>query len=185
MAQKKPKEVWIDHLKMDNDIIPVNSGNYQDSFLYGKSIEALDYNTGIKNKPETTSMNACLIQSGTQNISTATQTALTTLTSVSGDTTMTATANQITITQAWTYLISLSFFDASWSATWVRNAIINKNGSNAFIARRIPSASSGLDVSASYPLVLSIGDIIKMDIYQDSWISMTASTAFISAVKIT
>lgn len=127
---------------------------------------------------------ACLIQSWTQSISTWSQTTITWLSTVSWDSWMTATADRITIIQDWTYLVSISIFDATWSATWVRNAVIVKNWSNAFIARRIASATSSLDCSASYPLVLVAWDYLELASYQDSWSSMTASTAFISAVKI-
>ena len=50
---KKPKEIWIESLPMEDDIMTVSTGNYQEKYLYGKSIEAIDYNTGVKNKPTT------------------------------------------------------------------------------------------------------------------------------------
>lgn len=46
------KEIKIDTLDQDSNIIPISTWNYQDSFLYWKSIEAIDYNVGIKNKPK-------------------------------------------------------------------------------------------------------------------------------------
>lgn len=155
---------------------------YTDVFTPWEIKEQLELGKEVKGTLAT--YNACLIQSGTETIATATQTTLTTLTSVSWDTGMTATANRITITQAWTYLISISIFDATWSAAWVRNAVIVKNGTNAFIARRIASGTSSLDCSASYPLVLVAWDYLELASYQDSWVNMTASTSFISAVKI-
>lgn len=51
MAKKEPKEIKTESLPQEEDIIPVNTSNYQNKFLYGRSIEALDYNTWIKNKP--------------------------------------------------------------------------------------------------------------------------------------
>lgn len=50
---KKPtiKEDKIEYIEFVPDIIPVSTNNYQDEFLYGKSIEALDYNKQLKNIP--------------------------------------------------------------------------------------------------------------------------------------
>jgi len=42
MAEKAPKEVKIDNLEYNPDILPVDVFNHQDEFLYGKSIERLD-----------------------------------------------------------------------------------------------------------------------------------------------
>lgn len=45
------KEYTAEYEKFVPDVIPVDAENYQDKYLYWKSIEAIDYNVGIKNKP--------------------------------------------------------------------------------------------------------------------------------------
>ena len=54
-TEKEPKILKEEYVEYIPDIIPVNVDNYQDEFLYGKSIEPLDYNTQIRNKPTASS----------------------------------------------------------------------------------------------------------------------------------
>lgn len=49
------KEDKIEYIEFVPDVLKISPNNYQDEFLYGKSIEALDYNTQIRNKPTASS----------------------------------------------------------------------------------------------------------------------------------
>jgi hypothetical protein len=62
------KEYTADYEKFSPDVIPVNTSNYQDEYLYGKSIEGIDYNTGIKNKPTSTKKYCFATKSASQSI---------------------------------------------------------------------------------------------------------------------
>lgn len=153
---------------------------YTDIFSPWETKEQLEIGKEVKGNIAT--YNACLIQSWTETISPWVDTILTTLTNVSGESSMTSMANRITIKQSGTYLISLSFFDATWNAIGVRNAVIKKNGTNVFVTRRNAMAT---DVGATFPVICISGDYIEMSVYQNSGSNMIVSTAFISAIKIT
>lgn len=127
MAKKEPKEIKIETLPIDKSIIPVNTGNYQDEFLYGKSIEALDYTTGIKNKPTTSTSKYCFAtKSASQSIPNTTGTTITLDTYETNDTGMSTTADRITITQAGQYLVTAQVQYAS-NSTGSREAFMRIN----------------------------------------------------------
>ncbi len=48
--KEKIKTLKENYVEYTPDIIPVTVGNHQDEFLYGKSVEKIDYNS-LKNAP--------------------------------------------------------------------------------------------------------------------------------------
>lgn len=125
MTNKSPKEIKVEYEEYTPEVIPVNSSNYQDEFLYGKSVEKLrtkqildpaeDYVLptattsvlgGVKVDGTTITIAAGVIsataqpaavltQSGTQTITTATATVINTITVAIGTAGMIGTSNRI------------------------------------------------------------------------------------------
>lgn len=169
MAKKEPKEIKIDTLPLDKSIIPVSTNNYQDEFLYGKSIEAIDYTTGIKNKPTANTKKYCFAtKSANQSIPNTTWTTITLNTYETNDTGMSVTADRITITQAGQYLVSAQVQWAS-NGTGSREAFIRTNGGTIFLDTYVvPNSGDLTSIQMTTIKTFSINDYIDMRVYQNS-----------------
>jgi hypothetical protein len=128
------------------------------------------------------SLYATIEASASQSIPHNTNTKLTGLSIKNGDTAMTATANQITITQTWAYLITASCF-AWWSSDL--SFAIYKNWS--FINPSFRSGtSSNWAITPSITTIanLSAWDNITMYFIQSSWTSQILQNAMLWVSKI-
>lgn len=171
MAQKKPKEVWIDHLPMEDDIMSVSTWNYQEKFLYGKSIEAIDYNTGVKNKPVTTSTKKYCFstKSSNQSISNTTGTTITLDTHETNDNSMSDGTNRIIITQGGQYLVS-AVAQFAINSIGSREVFLRVNGGTIFSdIFTLPNPSDLTSVCINTIQTFSANDYIEMRVYQNSW----------------
>lgn len=107
----------------------VSTGNYQEKYLYGKSIEALDYNTQIKNKPASSTKKYCFAtKSSAQSIPNTTGTTVSIDTYETNDSNMSVTSDRITFTQAGQYFLS-AVAQFATKSTGSREAFIRLNGS--------------------------------------------------------
>lgn len=170
MASKKQKEVWIYNLPTEDDIMSVSTWNYQEKFLYGKSIEAIDYTTGIKNKPAASTKHYCFAtKSASQSINNTTGTTITLNTYETNDSAMSTTSDRITITTAGQYLVCGQVQWAS-NGTGSREAFIRVNGSTIFIDTIVvPNASDLTSVTLHTIKTFAANDYIEIRVYQNSW----------------
>ena len=70
--EKEPKVVKDEYVEHMPEIIPTTVDNVQNEFLYGKSIERLDYNTALRNKPSSGSPYANSVSYTTTGVKTVT-----------------------------------------------------------------------------------------------------------------
>ena len=164
------KEDKIEYIEFVPDIIPVSSNNYQDEFLYGKSIEALDYNTQIRNKPTaaTTKKYCFATKSASQSISNTTGTTITLNTYETNDSGMSVTADRITITQAGQYIVSAQVQWAS-NGTGSREAFIRINGGTIFLDTYVvPNSSDLTSVAMNTIKTFAVNDYIEIRWFQNS-----------------
>lgn len=160
------KEPKIEAIEFVPEVIPVDSDNYQDEFMYGKSIEAIDYNVQIRNKPTSTKKYCFIRNSWTQSISDSTETTVTLGTTETNDSAMTATANKITITAAWQYAIS-AMIQYAGNSTGIRQLLLINNGNRVTLSNATPNATS-INVSISTIVTLALNDVLEIATYQTS-----------------
>lgn len=167
---KEQKEAKIDVVEFVPSYLQFDTENYQDSFRYGKSIEALDYNTQIRNKPtSTTTKKYCFAtKSASQSINNTTGTTITLNTYETNDTAMSATSDRITITQAGQYLVTAQVQWAS-NGTGSREAFIRINGSTIFLDTYVvPNASDLTSIQMNTIKTFAVNDYIEIRGYQTS-----------------
>jgi hypothetical protein len=169
------KEYTADYEKFSPDVIPVNTSNYQDEYLYGKSIEGIDYNTGIKNKPTSTKKYCFATKSASQSIWNITWTTITLNTYETNDTGMSTTADRITITQAGQYLICAQVQYAS-NALGIREAFMRINGSTIFMDTYATTSPTDItSVVMSTMKTFAVNDYIDIRAFQSSWGSLNVN----------
>ena len=112
-----------------------------------------------------------------------TTTTITGLSTKIWDTAMTATADQITITQSWFYLIN-AFCYWGWSAN-LTNFRLLLNGSNIAPHIRLWTSTAWV-VTPSITTMLSLvaWDVLTLTIYQNSGSTQVLQTPSLSVVKI-
>ena len=181
MAEKAPKEVKIDNLEYNPDILPVDVFNHQDEFLYGKSIERLDNKwVAWLSVVATTGAYSDLIwwpavkkycfatKSAAQSIATASGTTLTLNTYETNDSGMSVTADRITITAAGQYLVT-SAVQYTSNSTGSREAFIRVNGSTIFADNIVtPPASDLCSVVFATFKTFAVNDYIEFRAFQNS-----------------
>ena len=116
-----------------------------------------------------------------QSIPNSTITKITWLSTKIWDSAMMATADQITITQAWTYLLNAYCF------TWFSTSVvfrIYKNWSTIVPHYRESAPATSWCPSITAVEQLVAWDVLTMIIFQWSWTSQSIQNATLSAIKI-
>jgi len=152
------------------------------TYDYGNSQNTLDYNIALRNKPSGW-LYAIIEAWGTQSIPNNTTTTITGLSTKSGNSAMTATSNQITITEAWAYLLSAYCF--IWWTSWNIQFRIRKNGTSITPHYRVnPPSSSWTTPFINTIENLVVWDILTIILFQDSGSSQTLQNARLWVSKI-
>lgn len=170
------KEKWFDFTEVITSEI-IETPNYD----YWKSQNTLDYNIAIRNKPSGW-LFAQIEQNTTQSISNNTATTINTLWTKIGNTSMTSTANQITITQSWIYLINAYCF-----AWWSSNIVFRVMKNWVTIWPHCRMWTTSVWVNTPYIATfenLVVWDVLTLLFYQNSWSDQVLQSARLWVSKI-
>lgn len=142
---------------------------FTDIYSPWETKEQLRIGKEVKEQATTTKTYCFATKSSTQSISTATWTVVTLDTYETNDTDMSATADRITITKAWQYLINAQVQFAS-NATGIREAFMRTNWSTIFLDTYATTNPSDItSVVLTTMKTFAVGDYVDIKAFQTSW----------------
>jgi hypothetical protein len=151
-------------------------------YQYGNNQNTLDYKIALRNKPTNWWLFASMSASSNMTIPNSTATTITNLLTKSWNTTMTATDNEITITQEGNYLLSAYCF-AWWSSTIIFR--IMKNWTS-LVPHYRSWTSSAWSITPFINIIepLVVWDVLTLLLFQNTWANQTLQSSRLSVLKI-
>lgn len=151
--------------------------NYQ----YWSNQDTIDAKIGIRNI-QSSLQYISLEMSGSQNITTSTQTQITSFdTSGSSGSAASISWQTIVINTAWRYQVSMGCY--LWnSASWLRNHTLVVNGSNRLLVRAFNDWNWNSQTYSTFIDSFSVWDVLRFDVFQSSWSTLSAQTARLSVL---
>lgn len=175
---------WGDLERISEEFTPITlkteENTYWKDYEYGWPIQKL--RPWIEVDWSTWWLYAAMQASSSMSIPNNTDTTIVNLLTKFWDTTMTATDNQITITQSWNYLLSAYCY--IWWSTWIWQLRIIKNWISL-----VPYYVSTMTASWTTPYINIIEYLVSWDVltllfYQNSWTTRTLINSRLSVLKI-
>lgn len=149
--------------------------DYYRDYTYGQTIRKLKPGIEVESSISSTKKYCFATKSASQSIPNVSGTTITLNTYETNDSAMSVTADRITITQAWQYLINAQVSYAS-NATWIREAFIRVNGGTIFLDTYATTNPSDItNVVMSTIKTFSLNDYIDIRAFQSSWAGLNVN----------